>query len=387
MTKDSLIRFVKAHRWLYNLYYQSMSAFLNILCPFVKTDEKLILFVVFGGKFFSDSPRCIYEAMLRDRRFSGYRLVWAFRNPDDFPQVPDRVKIDSWRYFITALKARCWVTNESVTRALNFKGARTFFFFTTHTALPKIAGKDLKPGASFQSRRVPKYDASLAQSVAERDIQMRKYGLKADAIKVIGYPKNDRIANHTKEDELAIRVRLGIPEDRIILLYAPTFRDDFLYHSSTGGYVDLGHWSDVLGPKYFILYRAHHLMSPVIRKDCLNVRDVSDYSDNTDLLIVSDILVSDYSGIFFEFGVQSKPMFCYAYDYEQYVVRRGLYVDVREELPGGYLDEDSLLKVLSDPFSKEVVNKVKAFRDKWITTYGNATALSLDIIFQNIGKS
>ena len=128
-------------------------------------------------------------------------------------------------------------------------------------------------------------------------------------------------------------------------------------------------------------------MSPVIRKDCLNVRDVSDYSDNTDLLIVSDILVSDYSGIFFEFGVQSKPMFCYAYDYEQYVVRRGLYVDVREELPGGYLDEDSLLKVLSDPFSKEVVNKVKAFRDKWITTYGNATALSLDIIFQNIGKS
>lgn len=57
MRKDSLIKYVKAHRWLYNLYYGAMTAFVRGLRLFVKPDDKLILFVVFGGKYFSDSPR------------------------------------------------------------------------------------------------------------------------------------------------------------------------------------------------------------------------------------------------------------------------------------------------------------------------------------------
>ena len=142
MKKDSLIQYVKAHRWLYNLYYGTMSAFVRGLRLFVKPDDKLILFVVFGGKFFSDSPRCIYEAMLKDERFTGYRLIWAFRRPDEFPDVPERIEIDTMKYFITALKARCWVTHEGVNRALNFRGKHTFYFYTTHTALPIIAGAD-----------------------------------------------------------------------------------------------------------------------------------------------------------------------------------------------------------------------------------------------------
>ena len=45
------------------------------------------------------------------------------------------------------------------------------------------------------------------------------------------------------------------------------------------------------------------------------IRDVSSYPNNNDLMLAADILISDYSGIFFEFGVQNKLMFCFAYDY------------------------------------------------------------------------
>lgn len=384
MRKDSLIQYVKAHRWLYNLYYGAMTAFVRWLRLFVKPDDKLILFVVFGGKYFSDSPRCIYEAMKADERFNNYRLVWAFRSPEDYPEIPLRVRIDTLMYFITALKARCWVTNEGVTRALNFKGKNTLYFYTTHTALPKIGGADLKKGATFTSKGAPKYDCSCAQSEAEKRIQMRKFGIESDRVAVIGYPKNDRIANHTLEDVRVVREKLSLPMNKTVVLYAPTFREEYLDNPPANVPVDLSKWSDKLGEGYFILYRAHHAMPLSLSKDISNVIDVSNYPDNSELLIASDILVSDYSGIFFEFGVQDKPMICYAYDYDSYTQRRGLYVDVAEELPGGKVTEDELLSLILRAKSSEVMDKVYLFKDKYIAEYGNATAKSLDIIHQKL---
>lgn len=387
MKKDSLIQYVKAHRWLYNIYYGTMSAFVSGLRLFIKPDDKLILFVVFGGKFYSDSPRCIYEAMKADERFKDYQLVWAFRSPEGHQEVPLRIRIDTLRYYITALKARCWVTNEGVTRALNFKGKNTFYFYTTHTALPKISGADLKKGATFTSKGAPKYDCSCAQSEAEKRIQMRKFGIESDRVAVIGYPKNDRIANHTLEDVRVVREKLGLPMNKTVVLYAPTFREEYLDNPPANVPVDLGKWSDKLGEGYIILYRAHHAMPLSLSKDISNVFNVSNYPDNSELLIVSDILVSDYSGIFFEFGVQNKPMICYAYDYERYTQRRGLYVDVAEELPGGKVTEDELLSLILRAKSSEVMDKVSLFKDKYIAEYGTATAKSLDIIHQKLTTS
>lgn len=387
MRKDSLIQYVKAHRWLYNLYYGAMTAFVRGLRLFVKPDDKLILFVVFGGKYFSDSPRCIYEAMKADERFNNYRLVWAFRSPEDYPEIPLRVRIDTLMYFITALKARCWVTNEGVTRALNFKGKNTFYFYTTHTALPKISGVDLKKGATFTSKGSPKYDCSCAQSEAEKVIQMRKFGIEAQRVAIIGYPKNDWIANHTEDDVKRVRQKLGLPINKTVILYAPTFREDYLNNPPTNVPVNLNKWSDMLGEDFIVLYRAHHTMSLPLPKGSNSVLDVSGYPDNSELLIASDILVSDYSGIFFEFGVQEKPMLCYAYDYDSYMQRRGLYVDVAEELPGGKVTEDELLTLIQESGRDEVLNQVRVFRNKYISEYGQATTKSLDIIYKNLSAS
>lgn len=104
-----------------------MSFVINIMKLFLKTDDKLILFVSYGGRHFSDSPKVIYDAMKQDKRFESYKLIWAFVEPNKY-DVEGKIKIDSWKYYKYALKSRCWITNVMVERALNFKGINTYYF-------------------------------------------------------------------------------------------------------------------------------------------------------------------------------------------------------------------------------------------------------------------
>ncbi len=119
--------FIKYCRPVYDLYYYLGTGLLNFLKLFVRTDERLILFNSFGGKSFNDSPRAIYEAMCRDPRFAGFRFVWAFQEPEKFTvKNGEKIKSDTLPYFLTALKARVWITNSSLERGLGFVGKHTF---------------------------------------------------------------------------------------------------------------------------------------------------------------------------------------------------------------------------------------------------------------------
>lgn len=378
--ENKLIHIVKHNRILYKAYYYVMSGVINFIKLFVKPDNKLFLFVVYGGKYYADSPKMLYEAMKSDPRFQDVKLVWGFQHPEEHPEVPLKIKVDTFRYYITALKAKCWITNESITRALNFKGRDTFYFCTTHTALPKYCGADAKKEYTFTSLNSPKYDCTCAQSEAEKEIQLHEYGLTKEQIIICGYPKNDTIANHTNADVQRIRRKLRIYNDKKLILYAPTFREKFMKERP----LNLQLWKERLGDEYILLYRAHHAASfnYSINDNLDFVIDASSYPDNTELLIVADILISDYSGIFFEFGVQEKPMFCYAYDYEDYQKYRGLYVDLAEELPCK-MNEEDLLEYISKSDSKEIMCKVNLFRKKYISEFGNATSKCLEVIYNN----
>lgn len=366
---------------LYGCYYYTMSAFVNILKFLVTPDDRLVLFVSFGGRYFNDSPKCLYDRMKVDERFKGLKLVWAFRDPSQFPEVEHRVKIDSFKYYVTALKARCWITNVLIERGLDFKGKHTYYFNTTHTILPKLTGVQVKD-VTFTSKASNKCDCFTVQCEFEREIM----GGDKNLIKVIGYPKSDILANYTEAYRLEMRKRLNLPDDKKVILYAPTFREGYLKDRDMP--VDFKKWESILGDDYLVLFRAHPVVALKIKVDPSStfVRDVSDYPDNNDLIIASDILISDYSGILVEFGVQKKPMFIYTYDYEDYQKTRGLFFDIRQELPGGYMNEDELIHYIKNGDPDEIMKQVDEFRKKYITAYGHATESSLDIIYDHIAK-
>lgn len=380
MIKEDLINRVKGSKIIYTLYYYVMSFFVKALKLMVKPEAHLVLFVSYGGRYFNDSPQCLYEAMKKDSRFDGYKLVWAFRNPSDYPEVTNRVKIDSLSYFITALKARCWITNVHIERGLDFKGKHTYYFNTTHTLLPKVTGSLINEKATFRVKSKPKCDCYSVQCELEKEIMEGE----KDKVLVVGYPKSDILANYSEKQRKDIRYQLGYDNNDTIILYAPTFREGELKDAPLN--VDFNKWEKVLGKNYRVFFRAHPVFSKSVNiGDSTGfVKDVSNYPNNNDLIIASDILISDYSGIFFEYGIQDKPMFCYAYDYADYVKERPLYFDIREELPGGFMNEDELLNYIKNGDKEDIMNKIAVFRSKYIQAFGHATETCLDIIYENI---
>lgn len=131
--KRRLFYIVKYSFVVYSVYYVVGTLFLRLLKFFIKPDDKLILFSSFGGRKFDDSPKTLYELMLKDKRFGDYKLIWAFTNPDEVELSEDRkIKCDTLNYYVTALKARVWITNSSIERGLSFKGKNTFYFNTWH---------------------------------------------------------------------------------------------------------------------------------------------------------------------------------------------------------------------------------------------------------------
>ena len=385
---------LKYSKFAYSLYFYAVSALLRFFGVFIKTDAKLILFSSFGGKKYDDSPKSIYEAMLGDSRFSSYRLVWSFQNPSEIamPQGMRFVKTDTIAYFKTALSARVWVTNSSIERGLSFKKKRTFCLNTWHGTPIKLMGTDIEKGnKSFRGKAGVRADIMLAQGKYDVEIFSHAFELPVSCFRTIGLPRNDVLFQYTETKIAELRKRLGIPDGKIVLLYAPTFRE-FSQGKNHEVVLDLPidtkKWQRELGEKYTVLFRAHYEVARHVKLDDVPLFvDVSRYPSLDELMIVSDALISDYSSIYFDYSIMHKPMYCFAYDYEDYANLRGMYIDLKNELPCTvHKTEAELLSDLKDFKANRAENckRVEAFQQKYVTTFGYAANKCCDIIAETV---
>lgn len=357
---------------------------IRILGMFIKTDSRMILFVSFAGKKYDDSPKAIYKKMLNDERFKNYKFVWVFKNPENF-NVPGAVKIKKWtpKYIYYTLKARCVVTDMGV-NIENYKREEKFYVNTWHgTPIKKLEGYvAAKPAA----------DIMCVQGKYEVDIFARAFEISPDKIIISGLPRNDILANYDSGLRDEIRSKLSLPKNKKIIFYCPTFRNyeklqnriDFAHSLKIP--VNLKEWEKKLGKDYIILFRAHHAVVKTldIQFDDF-VYDFSNYEYLNDLMIASDILISDYSGILFDYSIMGKPMLCFAYDYEKYMENRGMYIDIRKELPCEVAyDEDTLLEQIIHLDYEKMSGKTLKFREKYVEEFGNASQFCVDKIWESI---
>lgn len=391
MASLGFINIVKYTPSLYNIYYYVGSIAVRVFSLFIRKDPKLIVFSCYGGRKYDDSPKCVYEQMINDSRFDGFKIVWAFMQPEHY-EIPrgEKVKIDTIAYYKVLLRARCWITNSTMERGLSFKDDKTFYYNSWHGTPIKLMGCDIsKDNKSFGSKRngCP-YDIFCAQSKYDAEIFTRSFGVPENSMKIIGLPRNDELVNNAGEERMVkIKTSLGIDPGKKILLYAPTFREyvkDENFNCVIAPPIDLMKWKNILGKDYVLLFRAHYEVVKVmnIHEDDF-IRNVSFYPNLNELMIVSDMLISDYSSIFFDYSVMHKPIICFAYDYDEYAQKRGMYFDIRKWLPYAS-DEDDLLKQICDTDITIKSEVTKRFQKEYVSEYGHATEKSLDLIYKGI---
>jgi CDP-glycerol glycerophosphotransferase len=168
-----------------------------------------------------------------------------------------------------------------------------------------------------------------------------------------GYPRNDLLSSPARSAVRdAVRAELGIAEDRRVVLYTPTWRDDVVFDGNPFALqLDLADFTRRLGEDHVLLLRLHSMVADRLTlPPGAPVIDVSTYRDVRDLYVAADVLVTDYSSTMFDFAVTGRPILFFTYDLEHYRDElRGFYFDLTAAAPGPLLrTSDELLDAISD---------------------------------------
>lgn len=389
--KQRIVNLVKYNKTVYWIYSRIGVLAINILKLFTKQDCKSIIFVAYGGKKYDDSPKAIYEAMLKDPRFDEYKLIWALVSPENV-EIPrgEKVKIDSYQYYKKLLSSKVWITNSSVNRGLNFYVKGALYINTWHGIPIKKLGRDTSEGNRAFTMYEDYTDYYFTSSPYDRKIMNAAFGIPYEKLLEIGLPRNDELYRRSnKKEQFLLKQKFDIEVNKKVILYAPTFRE----FTTEGGHIvqlppmDLKKWEEELGKDYVLLFRAHYEVSKLmdIHENSF-VRNMTNYPNVNDLMLVSDILISDYSSMFFDFSILKRPMLCFCYDYDEYALKRGLYFDIREELKNEYSTEEEVIDAIKNMDEKKSIAISFSFFKKYMPEYGEACNKTLNLIYERVTK-
>ena len=374
---------LKHNVWFNKVFKLFASMFFKALGLFVPVDEKAILFSAHGRKY-NDSPKAIYEYLLARPEYKGYRFYWALEdNCDaDIPGEYIKVKPDTLKYFCCALKCKYWVACVNIERGLKFKRRKTVYLNTWHGIPIKAVGNEAKGRKDYDFSYI---DFFCISSPYETDIYKRSFNLSERQLIQSGMPRNDTLYGVTEGEIISLKEKLGVPANKKVILYAPTWRD-----STNGGKsyqikppIDLSAWQQKLGEEYILLFRTHPYTNELLGVEFNDfVRDFASYSDINDLLKIADVLVSDYSATIFDYSILERPIICFAYDIEEYSRDRGFVMDVCAQMPGGIskTEQEVLDRICSINVEKERAD-VRAFKQKYVEYGGSATEICVNALF------
>jgi CDP-glycerol glycerophosphotransferase len=334
-----------------------------------KIHPDLWVFDSWRGRF-ADSPRAMYDEIRRTH--PDVRCVWV-GNPDQFPADIETVTPHSRRHAATMAVARVIVTNHHLPPYYR-KRAGAVCVQTWHGTPLKRIGWDILDSSDAANRGylrtlrrdVPAWDLLLSPGAETTEVFRDAFGYRG-LVSETGMPRNDVLVDSDPTALARLKTRLGLPTDRRLLLYAPTFRDDDSLDNDDFRRV-ANRLAAAVPAGWTVLLRIH-----ANRADTADPTgqylDVSDRPDAQDLLQVADGLVTDYSSVMFDFGVTGRPMIFYCPDYADYGSRsRGFYVDLAAIAPGPVtytLDELATAAGSLQPAQPASHERYQAFRRRF----------------------
>lgn len=366
----------------------------------ILTDSKTVLFISFHGRGCSDNPKAIYEYMINNDEFNGYNLIWILKK-DVRCDLKEAKVVNylSLKYFYYLCRSKYWISNCKLPEYLTKKENQIYLQTWHGTPLKKLAhdidvSKETtfyRSGLSLEQMRctydkdVKRYNYMISPNSFTTKVFQSAFLIDKHKLIETGYPRNDILTTFTKEDVINIKDKYGIPIDKKIILYAPTWRDNSY---DFNGYtfkleVDFKKWRDGLGDEYIILFKPHYLIVNNLDLSSFNdfVYPINANVDISDLYIISDVLVTDYSSVFFDYAILNRPIYFYMYDLISYKNElRGFYLDIHKDLPGKVIEEeDKLIDLIKN--EKFDFNKLDVFNTIFNNKEdGHATARVVDIV-------
>ena len=361
--------------------------------------KNIVYFESFHGKQFSDNPKAIFDYL--NENDPSLKLVWgATKGYEEIFQKENipYVQRFSLRWFFVMPRAKYWVINTRTPLWLT-KTEETTYIQTWHGTPLKRIGIDIEevniPGYTKESydeeflKETKRWDCLLSSSDYTTDIFKQSFGFCGNIIDK-GFPRNDQLVFRDKK-QLRInqmRTALGIKHHQKIVLYAPTWRETDA--QSSEGYefnIEFPYEEFVkqFNTDVVLLVRMHYLVSNDLdfSKYEGSIINVSEGYDMSDLLLIADCLITDYSSCMFDFSLTNRPMIFYVPDAKQYEEDiRGFYQPIDKMLPGPIVQSPNLLIEALKHFDREQYEeKYQEFKE---TFCNRETGYSANVVVEKI---
>ena len=371
----------------------------HIFLKVLPVKDKVIFFESSVGRNYSSNPKYVYEEMVKQELDNEFKCIWSLEDTTiEIPGNVTKVKRARLKYLYYLAIAKIWVCDTRQPSFLVKRTNTTYIQLWHGTPLKKLAmdmdilkmsdGMELSEYKRLFKKNTETWDYLISQS----DYTTEKFRSSFEFKKIIlksGFPRNDILFKKNNKKSIdSIKKRYKIPLDKEIVLYAPTWRDDEFYENGIykfSSQIDFDLLKKELSDTHIVLVKLHYLVEDSI--------DWSNYQgfiykfdqlwDIQELYLISDVLLTDYSSVMFDYAILKRPMIIYAYDYKNYRDNlRGFYFNIYEEFPGPIVKNtidliDSIKTYNYTDYEgeyKEFLNKFTRYDD------GNASSRIVDLI-------
>lgn len=368
--------------------------------------EYQILYQVRDGKSITDSPYAIFKSLIRQHRYRKYKHIWVVDNRKTLLFYQSKLNhykniefvIKESTEYLKALTESKYLINNSTFPSYFIKKPKQIYINTWHGTPLKYMGLDIENGLHGSQNIIKNFlssDYLISPNRYTTTIFKRAFKLEniyGGEFLEIGYPRIDLTLNSTRKDIISeLNHYLHINNDQSILLYCPTWRGEDVNAPEAS----LNHIVEEVKKlethlEYQVLVKVH----PYLYKDALKIKSlkpylIPDYFDTNEILAIVDLMITDYSSIFFDYLVTNKPIVFYTPDFDEYQSSRGMYI-ANHDLPGPVVHhiDDVITEIKQKTYDNHSIKKkYQHFKSQY--TYldnGAVTEKLIKIVFEGKRK-
>ena len=376
----------------------------KIMVRVLPVSKDVILFESNLGRNYTGNPKAIYERMVELGLDKKYRLVWILSHPgENIPGNVKQVKRVRFLYFYYCAIAKVWIFDCRHPRFL-VKRAETLYIQTWHgTPLKKLAldmevidmggVNNIEYYREEFRKNTSVWDCLISQNHFSTETFRRCFDFKKRMLEV-GYPRNDILFHGNHEKFIyQLKKKYKIPMDKKVLLYAPTWRDNQFYDDKRYKFateLDFEKAKEALSDEYIMIVKYHYLIADRVDWSGLEgfVYSFPAEQEISELYLISDMLITDYSSVMFDYSLLKRPMLFFAYDLENYKENlRGFYFNMLEEVPGPIsMTTEELIRDIKQYQAQQWAAKYQTYSNKFNhLDDGHASDHVIEVVEEHIG--
>lgn len=327
-----------------------------------------VLFISFAGKQYSDNPKALSDYLHQNH--PKIKQLWLFKDPKKMKGLlPKGIKCGKYSKFRLVhyiATSKVLVDNDTMTsywKLAKFPKRKDQLFIETwhgdmgfKKCFYEIDGYTRKTPFSLETKGV--FDYFVTGSKFAEPFVGKMFRYEGELLKT-GCPRNDVMFKDNSAHYQQIREKLNLEKDTKILLYAPTFRQTIPENTER---INFNKLVEILenqtNHKWVVVFRSHHFHEDAKNKNYIDGRAL--FNDMADILVASDMLITDYSSCAGDFALSHKPVVLYVDDYAEYEKNdRGLHFKLEDSPYLFAKTNKELFEIISSLDEKKAIKNCK----------------------------